>query len=102
MLRQLPQTPYLEQLLSHFPPVDESVSQTTLSSPSSQIFFEPLSDRELQILRLMAARLSNPEIAAELLLATTTIKWYARQIYSKLGVSGRRTAVERARELDLI
>lgn len=55
----------------------------------------------VQILRLMAARLSNREIAEELYLATTTIKWYSRQIYGKLGVNDGRAAVERARELGI-
>jgi LuxR family maltose regulon positive regulatory protein len=63
---------------------------------------EALSDRELQILRLMAGRLSNNEIANELYLATTTIKWYSRQIYRKLGVHERREAAERGRALGLI
>jgi LuxR family maltose regulon positive regulatory protein len=105
LLRQLPQTSYLEQLLEHFPPADEAtaIPQGQLSPPAPpQTLIDPLSDRELQILRLMSARLSNPEIAAELYLATTTIKWYSRQIYSKLDVNSRRAAVERAEELNLL
>ena len=79
---------------------------TTLPASTQAITYpaliEALSDRELQILRLMAGRLSNREIADELYLATTTIKWYSRQIYRKLGVHGRRKAAERGRALGLI
>jgi LuxR family maltose regulon positive regulatory protein len=63
---------------------------------------EPFNDRERQILRLMSAMLSNREIAEELYLSVNTVKWYARQIYEKLGVSNRREAVGHARELGLL
>lgn len=63
---------------------------------------EPLKDQELRILRLMAAGLSNREIAGELFLSTNTIKVYASRIYDKLGVGRRGEAVARAQELDLI
>jgi LuxR family maltose regulon positive regulatory protein len=63
---------------------------------------EPLTDRELSILRLMAAGLSHPDIAGELHLSANTIKWYSSQIYSKLGVHRRAHAVSRARELHIL
>ncbi|MCK4976406.1 MAG: AAA family ATPase, partial [Anaerolineales bacterium] len=63
---------------------------------------EPLTQRELEILRLLADDLSNREIADRLTIALSTVKWYARQIYGKLGVSNRRQAVERARNLGLL
>jgi LuxR family maltose regulon positive regulatory protein len=50
----------------------------------------------------MAARLSNQEIAVELYLSVNTVKWYARNIYSKLGVGNRREAVVKARELGIL
>ena len=71
-------------------------------SPSPTQFVEPLSDREQQILRLMSAMFSNREIAEELHLSLNTVKWYARQIYEKLGVASRREAVGRARELGIL
>jgi DNA-binding CsgD family transcriptional regulator/tetratricopeptide (TPR) repeat protein len=63
---------------------------------------EPLSERELEVLRLLAEGLSNREIAQRLTLSLETIKWYNRQIYSKLDVRGRTQAAARARELDLL
>jgi len=61
-----------------------------------------LSERELEILRLMADGLSNREIAEKLFLAVSTVKWYLSEIYSKLYVSSRTQALARARELHLI
>ena len=72
--------------------------------PSSSVLArgETLSNRERSILRLMAAGLSNREIASELYLATNTIKWYSSQIYGKLGVRSRAEAVDRAHELGIL
>jgi predicted ATPase/DNA-binding NarL/FixJ family response regulator len=61
-----------------------------------------LSERELEILRLMADGLSNREIAEQLALAVSTIKWYASEIFSKLGVSSRTQAIARADTLGLL
>jgi LuxR family maltose regulon positive regulatory protein len=63
---------------------------------------EPLTEREQDVLRLMAAGLSNPEIAQELYLGLNTIKTHTRGIYGKLGVSNRTQATVRARELGLV
>jgi DNA-binding NarL/FixJ family response regulator len=62
---------------------------------------EPLSERELEILRLLAQGLSNPEIAARLHLAHGTVKNYVTAILGKLGVRDRTQAALRARELGL-
>jgi LuxR family maltose regulon positive regulatory protein len=56
----------------------------------------------MQILRLIAAGLSDREIAQELYLAVNTIKWHNRQIYGKLGASRRGQAVARAQELGIL
>ena len=63
---------------------------------------EPLSERELEILRLVAAGASNKDIASQLFLAEGTVKNHVTNILGKLGVSGRLPAVNRARELGLI
>ena len=63
---------------------------------------EALSQRELQILRLLAAGLSNKEIAAELIVATSTVHWHTKNIYRKLKVNSRMQASLRAQELDLL
>jgi LuxR family maltose regulon positive regulatory protein len=63
---------------------------------------EPLTPRELEILHLIAAGYTNPEIADEFVLALGTVKWYASQIYGKLGVKNRTEAAVRARESGLL
>jgi pimeloyl-ACP methyl ester carboxylesterase/DNA-binding CsgD family transcriptional regulator len=61
----------------------------------------PLSEREREILAQLSAGLSDQQIADELFLSIHTVKWYNRQIYSKLGVSGRMQAIATARALGL-
>lgn len=63
---------------------------------------EPLTEREIEVLQLMADGLTNPEIAERLIIATGTVKYYTGQIYGKLGVRNRVEAVARGRELNLL
>ncbi len=70
--------------------------------PSPQPLIEPLSQRELDVLRLLNTELSGPEIARELVVALSTVRTHTKRIYSKLNVTSRRAAVKRAAELDLI
>ena len=63
---------------------------------------EPLSDRERDVLRLLPTLLRTPEIAGELFVSINTVKSHVKSIYRKLGVSTRRDAVARGRELRLI
>jgi DNA-binding CsgD family transcriptional regulator len=63
---------------------------------------EPLTARELAVLRLIAAGRSNREIADELFLAVNTVRSYSQHLYGKLGVGSRTQAIARARELDLL
>ena len=74
----------------------------TSPPPSRQSLVEPLSERELEVLRLLATDLSGPELARHLVVSLNTVRTHTRNVYSKLGVSGRRAAVTRARELDLL
>lgn len=64
--------------------------------------FEPLTERELEVLQLLVDGFSNPEIAHELVISVGTVKWHNRQIYSKLYVKSRTQAIARARELGLL
>jgi LuxR family maltose regulon positive regulatory protein len=63
---------------------------------------DPLTGRERTVLRYLASTLTNAEIAAELYVSVNTVKTHERSLYRKLGVAGRREAVARARELDLL
>jgi LuxR family maltose regulon positive regulatory protein len=63
---------------------------------------EPLSERELEVLRLLATELTGPEIARELVIAVSTLRTHTQQIYRKLGVTNRRAALKAARALQLL
>ena len=63
---------------------------------------EALSSREREVLRLLDTELNGPEIARELVVSLNTVRTHTKNLYMKLGVSSRRAAVRRARELDLL
>ena len=63
---------------------------------------DPLSDRELDVLRLLASELNGPEIARHLVVSLNTVRTHTKNIYAKLGVGSRRAAVRRAEELGLL
>jgi LuxR family maltose regulon positive regulatory protein len=63
---------------------------------------EPLSDREIDVLRLLRTDLSGPEIADELSVSLNTLRTHTKNIFEKLGVNSRRAAVSRAGELNLL
>lgn len=85
---------YVNELLGAF--------ETDFELSPKQTLPEPLTPREHDVLQLMAAGLTNPEIAEELVIAAGTVKKHAANIYGKLGVSNRTEAAARARELDLL
>ncbi len=68
-------------------------------APSST---ESLSDRELQVLRLLDSELSGPEIAREMFVSHNTVRTHTKHIFTKLDVTNRRAAVRRARERGLL
>jgi len=72
------------------------------ATPQDGGLIDPLSDRELDVLRLLTTELSGPEIADKLTVSLNTIRTHTKNIYSKLGVGNRRAAVRRARELGII
>ena len=70
-------------------------------TPVEQPLIEPLSERELEVLRLLESELDGPEIARELSVSLATVRSHTRSIYAKLGVNSRRAAVRSAAELGL-
>jgi LuxR family maltose regulon positive regulatory protein len=70
--------------------------------PTPQELVDPLSDRELDVLRLLGSDLDGPDIARELSVSLNTLRTHTRNVYAKLGVNSRRAAVRRAHELDLL
>jgi len=89
---------YASRLLSNFGS-DVSVKP---DQPTGDSLIEPLSQRELEVLRLIAKGLSNREISERLFLALSTVKGHTRIIFDKLQVQRRTEAVARARELGLL
>jgi LuxR family maltose regulon positive regulatory protein len=71
-------------------------------TPVKGVLVEPLSERELDVLRLLRTDLDGPEIARELVVALSTVRTHTKSIYGKLGVNSRRAAVGRAEELGLV
>jgi LuxR family maltose regulon positive regulatory protein len=89
--------PYVGGILSAF-----ATFQPTPALVNQQGLIEPLTERELEILALLARRLSNKEIAARLVIAPGTVKSHTIHIYQKLNVNGRRQAVNQARALGIL
>jgi LuxR family maltose regulon positive regulatory protein len=73
-----------------------------LSTPEGESLLEPLSDRELEVLRLIAEGLANAQIAARLYIEIGTVKRHVNHIFGKLGVASRTQALARARALKLL
>ncbi len=70
--------------------------------PPAQPLVEPLSERELEILRLLDTDLSSTDMADELIISVNTVRTHIRNVYSKLGVHSRYEAIARAKELNLL
>jgi LuxR family transcriptional regulator, maltose regulon positive regulatory protein len=78
-----------------------AATETEHDGPVRQDLIEPLSDRELDVLRLLGTELDGPAIARELVVSLSTVRTHAKHIYAKLAVTSRRAAVRRAAELGL-
>ncbi len=79
-----------------------AVAETGRDSPVKQALIEPLSERELDVLRLLGSDLDGPAIARELTVSLNTMRTHTKSIYAKLAVTSRRAAVRRAAELGLL
>ena len=95
--------PLLEKLRPRFPHFIHAIS-VSAESPrrTDNILIDPPTARELEILRLVAAGLSNADIAERLYITVGTTKWHMHHVFAKLGVSRRTEAIAKARELGLI
>jgi LuxR family maltose regulon positive regulatory protein len=91
---------YVEKILAAFDSEKENLSAAEPRVPTP-LLAEPLSQRELEVLRLIARGLSNQEIGERLFLALDTVKGHNRKIFGKLQVQRRTEAVARARELGI-
>ena len=92
---------YTDKLLTAFE-AEKRKSEDKPDLPPAQPLIEPLSQRELKILQLIAQGLSNREIGKRLFLALDTVKGHNRNIFDKLQVQSRTEAIARARELGLL
>ncbi|HEU0000118.1 MAG TPA: LuxR C-terminal-related transcriptional regulator [Ktedonobacteraceae bacterium] len=92
---------YIGKLLAACEAEGQKSEDTSSLPPSARLLIEPLSQRELEVLHLIAQGLSNQEISERLFLALDTVKGHNRKIFGKLQVERRTEAVARARELGL-
>jgi LuxR family maltose regulon positive regulatory protein len=86
---------YLRQLLA-------ATLTPASRAPVAQPLIEPLSERELEVLRLLQSDLDGPDMARDLTVSLATVRTHTRNVYAKLGVNSRRAAVSRAAELGLL
>jgi LuxR family maltose regulon positive regulatory protein len=92
---------YVNKLLAAFPEAVEGVPPSKIAGQPSEMV-EPLSERELEVLRLIAQGLSNREISERLCVALSTVKGHNQRLLGKLQAQNRTQAVTRARELGLL
>jgi LuxR family maltose regulon positive regulatory protein len=94
VLRKLPTAPaYVSRLI---------VASSTIATPAAQPLIDPLSEREVEVLRLLGGDMGGPDIARQLSVSLNTVRTHTKNIYAKLGATSRREAVRRARDLNLI
>ena len=98
--RDHPLSGYADKLLAAFTQPVAAPKSAIIHRKSDMI--EPLSERELEVLKLLRSELSGPEIAQQLIVSLNTLRTHTNNIFKKLGVNNRRAAIRRAEELDLL
>jgi LuxR family maltose regulon positive regulatory protein len=91
---------YIGKLLAALESETVDAQSTTPPAPSALV--DPLSERELEVLRLLTTHLSSTEIAQELFISVNTVRSHIKSIYGKLNVHSRKDAIQRAQELELL
>ena len=102
-----PLSDYVDKLLAAFPqlvaaPKSARPGRARAIIHQKSDMIESLSERELEVLKLLRSELSGPEIAQQLIVSLNTLRTHTKNIFNKLGVNSRRAAIRRAEELDLI
>jgi LuxR family maltose regulon positive regulatory protein len=93
---------YTRRLLAAFPVAEAEAAASPIGTTANDELVEPLSEREIEVLQLIAEGLINREIATRLFLSVNTVKVHSRNIYGKLGVHNRTQAVARAQALGIL
>ena len=103
-----PRSGYLRELVAATAGVERAVdvpvegAEAERGRSAAGELLDPLSDRELDVLRLLRSDLDGPAIARELVVSLNTVRTHTKHIYTKLGVNNRRAAVSRAHQLGLL
>jgi LuxR family maltose regulon positive regulatory protein len=97
--RDHPLSNYADKLLAAFTQPVSAPGSVILQQKNKML--EPLSYRELEVLKLLRSELSGPEIAQQLIVSLNTLRTHTKNIFNKLGVNNRRAAIRRAEELNL-
>jgi len=93
---------YIRRLLAAFPVAEPEQTTSSPSRVSDSELVEPLSERELEVLQLIAEGLTNQEVATRLYLSLHTVKVHARNIYGKLGAKSRTHAIAKGKALGIL
>ena len=91
----------MQELLGATTP-DGGAAVASRVASSVQALVDPLSERELDVLRLLGSDLDGPAIAREMVVSLNTVRTHTKHIYTKLGVNNRRSAITRAHQLGLL